>query len=39
MNVGQTVPKALSVLTEYMESDFDTFQLIIDALLQKMNEK
>ena len=39
VNVGQTVPKALSILTHNMESDFDTFQHIIDALVLKMNEK
>lgn len=37
--VGQTVGKALTVLTENLDSDFDTFQSIVDGLVAKMNEQ
>lgn len=35
--VGQTVVNALSVLTENLDNDFDTFQRIVDQLVDKMN--
>ena len=38
-NVGQTVGKALTVLTENLDSDYDTFKKILDSLVFKMNEQ
>ena len=35
--VGQNVVNALSVLTENLDRDFDTFQSIVDNLVEKMN--
>ena len=35
--VGQTVVKALSVLTDNLDRDFDMFQSIVDKLVEKMN--
>ena len=36
-HVGQTVANALSVLADNFDRDFDTFQIIVDKLVDKMN--
>ncbi len=38
-NVGQTVVKALGVLTENLDQDYETFDSIVDGLVAKMNEQ
>lgn len=37
--VGQTVGKALSVLNDNLDNDYETFQNIVDNLVSKMNEQ
>ena len=38
VNVGQTVVKALTVLTENLDQDYETFESIVYGLVAKMND-
>lgn len=37
-NVGQNVVKTIELLDKYLNSDFDTFQTIMDTLVEKINK-